>query len=216
MSAGFRSITQCALKVQIDARWNGGIIGQGGPTNDQFVSLWTQLAQKYASNSKVVFGVMNEPHDGKTILKAAWKIVSQGRLLILKNAVPSITTWAATVQAVVTAIRNAGAKSQLILLPGNAYTSAQQFVSNGSLDALKAVKNPDGTTTNLIFDVHKYLDSDNSGTHVECTTNNVADTFTPLAASLRAINRQALLSETGGGNVQSCVTDLCAQIQYLK
>lgn len=44
-------------------QWNGGIIGQGGPTNAQFVSLWSQLATKYASQSKVIFGVMNEPHD---------------------------------------------------------------------------------------------------------------------------------------------------------
>lgn len=99
---------------------------------------------------------MNEPHD-----------------------IPDITAWAATVQASVTAIREAGygafhstyvhhltfnisATSQLILLPGNDYTSAQTFISNGSGPALMKVTNPDGSTTNLIFDVHKYLDSDNS------------------------------------------------------
>ena len=57
------------------------------------------------------------------------------------------------------------ATSQIILLPGNNYTSAQTFASNGSGAALLTVKNPDGSTTNLVFDVHKYLDSDNSGTH---------------------------------------------------
>ena len=54
------------------------------------------------------------------------------------------------------------AKTQLILLPGNDWTSAATFVSNGSADALAKVTNPDGTTTGLIFDVHKYLDYDNS------------------------------------------------------
>jgi hypothetical protein len=54
------------------------------------------------------------------------------------------------------------ATSQLILLPGNNWTSAETFVSNGSADALNKVTNPDGTKTGLIFDVHKYLDSDNS------------------------------------------------------
>jgi endoglucanase len=71
----------------------------------------------------------------------------------------------------------------MILLPGNDWTSAGSFVSDGSAaggfesyscstiilmsiySALSTVKNPDGSTTNLIFDVHKYLDSDNSGTH---------------------------------------------------
>jgi endoglucanase len=31
--------------------------------------------------------------------------------------------------------------------------------------ALSTVKNPDGSTTNLIFDIHEYLDFDFSGTH---------------------------------------------------
>jgi endoglucanase len=71
---------------------------------------------------------MNEPHD-----------------------VPDINLWAASVQAAVTAIRNAGqvftpslfssvlmlsdrATTQIILLPGNNWTSAATFVSNGSAD----------------------------------------------------------------------------------
>jgi endoglucanase len=74
------------------------------------------------------------------------------------------------------------ATTQMILLPGNNWTSAATFISNGSADgepemnfvlhlttlfftALKKVVNPDGSVTNLIFDVHKYLDSDNSGTN---------------------------------------------------
>lgn len=114
-----------------------------------------------------------------------------------------------------TAIRNAGATTQMILLPGNNWTAASTFVSSGSLDALKTVTNPDGTTTNLIFDVHKYLDSDNSGTHAECVTNNIDGAFAPLATSLRAIGRQAMLTETGGGNVASCVQYMCEQNDYL-
>ena len=82
---------------------------------------------------------MNEPHD-----------------------IPDINAWADSVQAAVTAIRNAGATSQLILLPGNNWTSAETFVSNGSGAALSQVTNPDGSIDKLIFDVHKYLDYDNS------------------------------------------------------
>jgi endoglucanase len=78
------------------------------------------------------------------------------------------------------------------------------------------VTNPDGTTTNLIFDVHKYLDVDNSGTHPECTTNNIDNAFAPLATWLRSNNRVAFLTETGGGNVASCETYMCQQIAYLK
>jgi endoglucanase len=64
--------------------------------------------------------------------------------------------------------------------------------------------------------VHKYLDSDNSGTHDECVTNNIADAFEPLATWLRTNKRQALNTETGGGNVASCITYLCEQVAYLK
>lgn len=85
----------CIVDIHNYARWNGAIIGQGGPTNDQFVSVWKQLAQKYASEPRIWFSIMNEPHD-----------------------IPNISTWAATVQAVVTAIRKAGATSQFISLPG--------------------------------------------------------------------------------------------------
>ncbi|GLI79678.1 endoglucanase EG-II [Penicillium ochrochloron] len=180
----------CIVDIHNYARWNGAIIGQGGPTDAQFVALWTALATKYKSQSKVIFGVMNEPHD------------------------LDIKTWAATVQKVVTAIRNAGATSQMILLPGTDYTSAGNFIDNGSGAALAAVVNPDGSTTNLIFDVHKYLDSDNSGTNAECTTNNVG-VFNNLATWLRSNKRQAILSETGGGNVQSCATNMCQQLDAL-
>jgi endoglucanase len=79
----------CIIDIHNYARWNGDIIGQGGPTNAQFTSLWTQLATKYASTANIIFGVMNEPHD------------------------LNITEWATTVQAAVTAIREAGATSQM-------------------------------------------------------------------------------------------------------
>lgn len=51
----------------------------------------------------------------------------------------------------------AGATSQIILLPGNNWTSAATFVSSGSADALNAVQNLDGSVTNLVFDVHKVV-----------------------------------------------------------
>ncbi|KAG6854230.1 Manganese dependent endoglucanase Eg5A [Blastosporella zonata] len=46
------------------ARWNGGIISQGGPTDAQFTSLWTQLATKYKGNSKIIvsYHSTGDPH----------------------------------------------------------------------------------------------------------------------------------------------------------
>lgn len=182
----------CVLDIHNYARFNGKVIGAaGGPTNDQFASLWTQLATKYGANAKVVFGLVNEPHD-----------------------LPSLPAWADTVQAAVTAIR-AVAPTSMILLPGSSYASAKALPTEAG-PALLKVANPGGGTEGLVFDVHKYLDSDNSGTHTECTTDNVADAFQPLATWLRANGRQALNTETGGGNTQSCEKNLCAQIAFMK
>jgi endoglucanase len=103
-----------------------------------------------------------------------------------------------------------------VLLPGNDYTSAGAFIENGSAAALSTVVNLDNSTTNLVFDVHKYLDSDNSGTNAECVTDNISGAFEPLATWLRQNNRLALNSETGGGNTASCAQYLCSQIAYLK
>ncbi|KAJ7885201.1 endoglucanase [Mycena olivaceomarginata] len=222
----------CIIDMHNYARWERGIIGQGGPTNAQFAQTWGEIAAIYKDNPKIIFGIMNERHD-----------------------VPDINLWAASVQAAVTAIRKAGATTQIILLPGNNWTSAATFVSNGSADALKKVVNLDGSTTNLIFDVHKYLDFDNSGTNPydiplfrpdenvlistpcsECTTNNIAEAWAPLAQWLRCNGRQAFNTETGGGkyspsvpfepggtvelntgagyNTASCLTLMCQQIAF--
>lgn len=152
---------------------------------------------------------------------------------------PSLTTWAATVQKVVTAIRNVGANSQIITLPGTIYASAGAFVSSGSAAALSTIKNPNGSITNLIYDIHQYLDSDYSGTHAECVTDvspgpasvvcavdgnglvtsrrqNVSGAFSPLATYLRQNGRQAFLTETGGGNVASCIQYLCSQNTFIR
>ena len=79
--------------------------------------------------------------------------VKHGKLV--QGCLSSSAAWATAVQACVTTIRQAAAMSQIILLPGNNYTSAQTFVPNGSGPALLKVTNPGGSTTNLVFDVRK-------------------------------------------------------------
>lgn len=180
----------CVIDIHNYARWDNEIIGQSAITQANFASLWYQIAAKYAGQPKVIFGVMNEPHD------------------------VDVPTWATTVQWAVTSIRQAGATSQMILLPGTGYTAAGTFVSTGSAAALSAVKNLDGTTTNLIYDVHQYIDSDYSGTHSDCVYNGVSGLQT-LATYLRSVGRQAFLTETGGGSTSSCYTDLCAELDWM-
>ncbi|CAF9943335.1 MAG: hypothetical protein ALECFALPRED_011074 [Alectoria fallacina] len=179
----------CILDVHNYARWYGGIIGQGGPTNDQFGNLWAQLAQKYASQKNVVFGLMNEPHD-----------------LVM-------TTWAATVQNAIYAIRDNGATTQMILLSGTNYDAVGGFQTN-SAPALSSVVDYDGTQNKLIYEAHQYLDGD-GGALTECITNGVTNQLAPLTTYLRSVGRQAMLTETGGGNTASCFTDVCAELSHL-
>lgn len=71
--AQYNATVQAALDSSADAhviidlhnyaRWNGKIIAQGGPTNTQFASVWSQLSKFYGANDRLIFGIMNEPHD---------------------------------------------------------------------------------------------------------------------------------------------------------
>ena len=129
--------------------------------------------------------------------------------------VPDLDTWAASVQAAVTAIRKAGASSQMILIPSTGYTGASTLVSSGSGTALQTVTNPDGSTTNLIYDVHQYFDSDGSGTSTECVSAKI-DAFTSVATFMRTSKRQVFVSELGGGNSASCVEYVTQALAFLK
>lgn len=67
-----------------------------------------------------------------------------------------------------------------------------------------------------VFDVHQYLDENNSGTTAGCTKDGIDVAFRPLANWLKSAKRQALLSEIGGGsNDQSCITNVCAALDFL-
>lgn len=183
----------CVIDIHNYARWNGKIIGQGGPSDQQFISLWTQLAKHYATQQKIIFGIMNEPHD------------------------LDMTSWARTAQAAIKAIRIAGATSQLILLPGDDWSAASSFVQD-SAPAMATVIDADGTTTKLIYDIHQYFDGkdgNGGGNEAICTTDHVSDGFSPLADYLRSYGRQALLSETGGGNTSSCLQYICSALDFL-
>jgi endoglucanase len=87
-----------------------------------------------------------------------------------------MNAWASTVSAVVSTIRwstnyNYG---HIILLPGTQYTSLGAFETD-SIPYLGGIRNPDGSITNLIFDVHQYLDNGGAGQNSECVTNGVGN-----------------------------------------
>lgn len=184
----------CIIDLHNYARWYGKEIGSNdGPSIWQFADLWGQIAANYKDQDRVWFGTMNEPYD-----------------------LPSLSSWRDTVQAAVTAIREAGATTQFVSLPGRGWQSPDYLIVKGDGDVLKQVTNPDGTTWNLIFDVHLYLDDGGSGTNRWCVTSGIEDQWAPLAEWLRENGRQAIVSETGGGDTPSCKYYFCQQLRYLE
>lgn len=102
----------------------------------------------------------------------------------------------------------------MILIPGSSYSSAGRLPNEAGSYLLK-VTNPDGSTKNIHFDVHMYLDADNSGSSAECVTNNTVKSSAPLASWLRKNGRMAMVTETGGGNTASCEKYVCEELSYL-
>lgn len=135
--------------------YSGSVIGNTSDptaaTTAQFGEFWGELAGRFADNEKVIFGLMNEPHDMATSL-------------VLANN-----------QAAIDAIRAAGA-SNLVIMPGNSWTGGHAWAqgSDPSSALLHTFADP---LNNTAIDIHEYLDVDYSGSHSEC----VSDAATNLA-----------------------------------
>jgi len=175
----------------------GSVIGNSSDptaaTTKQFGEFWHELARRFATNPKVVFGINNEPHDMPTDL-------------ILRNN-----------QAAIDGIRQAGAP-QLILAPGNGFTGGHAWTQTSgaagdapSSEFMNMLKDP---LKNTAIDVHEYLDVDFSGSHDECTQPGPSN-LAPLTAWLQQNNLKAVVSEFGGGNNQNCFQFIDDMLTYL-
>lgn len=130
------------------ARYAGKQIGDGVSAED-FADFWGRMAAEFKDEPRVWFGLMNEPHD-------------------LKDP----KAWVDAANAATLAIRAAGA-ANLLLVPGNHWTSAGTWTANGDRAnsvLMAAYKDP---LDHFAFEVHLYLDKDNSGTHKEVVSADV-------------------------------------------
>ncbi|MEO7718638.1 MAG: glycoside hydrolase family 5 protein [Capsulimonas sp.] len=154
--ARLQSVVQSAndhhLTVILDphnyARYYGKVIGTPDVPAEAFADFWSRLSTNFQHNPRVWFGLMNEPHDMPT------------------------SQWLGAANAAIAAIRKTGANN-LILVPGNNWTGAHSWVGDGA-DAngnvMLGVKDP---AKHYAFEVHQYLDSDNSGTHKEVVSQTI-------------------------------------------
>lgn len=118
------------------ARYYGKVVGGADVPNDVLADFWGRMAAQFKDNPRVWFGLMNEPYDMPT------------------------DQWRDAANGAIAAIRQTGAKN-LILVPGNGWTSASGWADNHNDTAMLKIHDP---ANHYIFEVHTYLDSDSSGT----------------------------------------------------
>ncbi|KAF3013692.1 hypothetical protein E8E14_001844 [Neopestalotiopsis sp. 37M] len=172
--------------------YSGSIIGDtsdsAAATTAQFGEFWGELASRFADNERVIFGLMNEPHD-------------MASSLVLANN-----------QAAIDGIRAANA-SNLIIMPGNSWTGGHAWTEG--TDPSSAVMNQFvDPLNNTAIDIHEYLDVDFSGSHLECV-QDPATNLAALTAWLKENNLKAFITEFGGSNSTSCQTMVPDMVNYM-
>jgi endoglucanase len=180
------------LDVHNYAAYNTAVIGSATVPVDALADLWGKLAAHYRQNSKVIFGLMNEPKGLAT------------------------ETWLAAANTSIDAIRRVGA-SNLVLVPGNGWSGAHSWLSrsygtpNG--DAMLGVVDP---ADNYAYEVHQYLDRDFSGTDPRCQSDKIGvASITQFTAWARMHKKRGFLGEFGGGNDATCLSALDAMLQFM-
>lgn len=152
--------------------------------------LWGRLAARYGARGKVVFSLMNEPHD-----------------------IPG-PAWAAAATEAIAAIRAAGARN-LVLVSGTAWDGAHSWTANlptgnNGRDML-AVRDP---LDRFAFDVHQYLDADFSGRSAECSAAPRALAgLDAVHAWLVANGRRGFLGEFGASAAPACMAALGSLVE---
>jgi endoglucanase len=155
--------------------------------------FWVRLANEYKANPRVWFNLMNEPTG---ISAADWKTIAQ---------------------SVTNAIRNTGSRNRL-LVPGTAYTTAARWVSSGNAKQMETFVDP---ANNFAFDVHQYLDTDNSGTHGTCAAGAGSKRLDAFTAWATATGTRGFLGEFAAGDAtvpgqERCRAELAALLGHVE
>ncbi|HBK46263.1 MAG TPA: cellulase [Xanthomonadaceae bacterium] len=182
------------LDVHNYAKYNGTRLDQLDGGSAALADLWTRLAREFGNDRAVIFGLMNEP-----------------------NGI-SATDWAAVAQASINAIRATGA-SNLILVPGTAYTGAHNWVSGGYGATTNAQAQDDlhDPLNHYAIELHQYLDANYSGTSGECASTTIGvDKLRGVTAWLRQQGRQGFLGEFGAGDNDTCRQALDGLLGFLQ
>lgn len=175
------------------------VVGSPELPNSAFADFWRRLSDRYKNNQKVFFSLVNEPHDMPTM------------------------QWVNAANAAIQAIRSAG-NNNLISVPGNAWTGANQWSSNwgpnsgydvSNATAMLSIKDP---ANNHVFEVHNYFDDDGSGSYKngDCLTETIGSTkLENVTAWAKANKKKVLVGEFGVINTPKCQKAVTNFITYV-
>ena len=166
---------------------SSGLVGRDPAATQDFSAAWGTIAGRLKDKPNVIFGLMNEPNK------------------------QSPAEWRAGAAAALAAIRMAGAR-QLILVPGTGWDGAHSWVANGNAAALADLRDPAG---NMAFEVHQYLDGDNSGTHPDAVPGAGASRLAAFTAWARAHHARGFLGEFGFAGTPEGLAEGQALLAYM-
>lgn len=151
---------------------NASVVGQKMPDRDHAPAFWTSVATAFKADQAVVFNLFNEPN-GLSFDSVGWGCWENGGA-----CGGEVSYTAAGMQELVTAVRNAGATTQPIVLNGISF--AQEF--GQFLTFL-----PTDPSNSLVAGLHSYL-GNGCG-----STSCIDSTF----ATIQAAGHPVLIEEFG-------------------
>lgn len=150
------------------------------------IDLWVRLANRYADNPHIWFGLMNEPSgDKQTPVRVR-----------------------DTMHAVVNAIRARTPALNKILVAGASYSSASNWVAKGQAAAYEDFYDPAG---NFAYEPHTYFDFDSSGTVGTCVAGAQANLHA-ITAWARSEGVRLFLGECAGGDPAISGQETCGAV----
>jgi len=169
----------------------GRVIGSPGLPASALADLWRRLAERYRSNPRVLFGLMNEPYPIDTGL------------------------WFDAAQGAIEAIRKADA-ANMILVPGTRWSGAHSWFSGGresNAARYEALRDPGG---NMAAEIHQYLDGNSSGTGKTCPkVTQGSDALSGVTHWLRRHSYRAYLGEFGASADPMCLEALDKMLAHI-
>ena len=164
------------------------LIGSKLVPTSAFADFCGRLAGAFKGTPSVIFGLMNEP----------WGIEPENWLVIANQAIG--------------ALRREGA-TQLVLVPGIAYTGAHSWVSARNT----VMSNTVDPVHNFAFEVHQYFDPDSSGTSPAAVGASIgSERIKDFQRWCRQNGLKAFLGEFAAGADPTSLTalnDICRSLQ---